>query len=128
MHRTLNFTYDQRKKKAALETQFEKLKELYRWGHKTKRQYLTEYADIQREIQQATPTEPKVDVLEKLEEFLKDIVLAWDQASQEQRNRLVKCLLETVWIKDKKVLAVTPQPEFEPFSTCNTMESQSTSL
>jgi len=26
------------------------------------------------------------------------------------------------------ILAVTPQPEFEPFSTCNTMESQSTSL
>ena len=26
-----------------------------------------------------------------------------------------KCLLETVWIKDKRVVAVTPQPEFEPF-------------
>ncbi len=54
-------------------------------------------------------------VLEKLATFLKDIMQAWDQASQEQRNRLVKCLLEAVWIKDKKVLAVTPQPEFEPF-------------
>ncbi len=55
------------------------------------------------------------NVLEKLATFLKDIAQAWDQASQEQRNRLAKCLLETVWIKDKKVVAVTPQPEFEPF-------------
>jgi hypothetical protein len=38
-----------------------------------------------------------------------NVTYAWDQASQEQKNRLAKCLLETVWIKDKKVVAVTPQ-------------------
>ena len=115
MHRKLNSTYNQEKKKAALEIQLEKLKELYQWRHKTKRQYLTEHAAIQREIQQATPMEPKVDVLEKLADFLKNIVLAWDQASQEQRNRMVSCLFEIVWIQDKKVMAVTPRPEFKPF-------------
>ena len=70
---------------------------------------------LYREIQQATPMEPKVDVFEKLAGFLKDIVLAWEQASQEQRNHLANCLLEVVWIKDKKVVAVTPHPEFKPF-------------
>ncbi len=59
--------------------------------------------------------EPKVDILEKLAGFLKDIVLAWQQASQEQRNRMANCLFETVWIQDKKVMAVTPRPEFKPF-------------
>ena len=54
-------------------------------------------------------------MLEKLAEFLNNVVLAWDNASQEHRNRLVSCLLETVWIKDKKVVAVTPRPEFKPF-------------
>ena len=114
-HRKLNSTYNQEKKKAALETQLEKLKELYQWGHKTKRQYLTEHAAIQREIQQTIPMEPKVNVLEKLAGFLKDIVLAWEQASQEHSNRMVSCLFETVWIQDKKVMAVTPRPEFRPF-------------
>ncbi len=115
MHRKLNSVYNQDKNKAALETQLAKLKELYQWGHKTKGQYLTEYAVIQREIQQTTSMEPKVDVLEKLAVFLKGIVLAWDKALQEQRNRLASCLLETVWIQDKKVMAVTPRPEFKPF-------------
>ena len=114
MHRKLNSTYNQEKKKAALETQFEKLKELYQRRHKTKRHYLTEHTAIQREIQQATPMEPKVGVFEKLAGFLKDIILAWDQASQEQRNRLASCLLESVWIKDKKVV-VTPRLEFKFF-------------
>ncbi len=56
-----------------------------------------------------------MDVLQKLASFLRDITKAWDLASQEYRNRLFKYLLESVWIKDKKLLAVTPQPEFIAF-------------
>jgi hypothetical protein len=41
--------------------------------------------------------------------------LAWKQADQQQRNRLAKQLFDIVWIKDKRVLAVTPSPEFKPF-------------
>ena len=66
-------------------------------------QYLTEYAAIQRELPQNTPTEPRVDILENLAECLTNIALAWKVASQKQRNRLASCLFETVWIKDKKV-------------------------
>jgi len=89
----MNSTYDLEKKKATLETQLVRIEELYQWGHKTKEKYFVEYAALQREIQLATTTEPKVDILEKLAKFLKDIVLAWQQASQEQRNRLASALM-----------------------------------
>ncbi len=47
--------------------------------------------------------------------MIANIALAWRAASQKQRNRLASCVFETVWIKDKKILAVTPRPEFKPF-------------
>ncbi|MBM4463743.1 MAG: hypothetical protein FJ012_10545, partial [Chloroflexi bacterium] len=77
---------------------------------------MADHAEIQREMQQLPPIEAdKREMLEKLALFLKDITGAWEQANQEQRNRLASCLLEAVWIKDKKVLAVTPRAEFRPF-------------
>ena len=51
----------------------------------------------------------------KLALFLKDISEAWKQADEQQQNRLAKQLSDTVWIRDKRVLAVTPRPEFKPF-------------
>ena len=111
----MNSTYASETKRTALENQLKRVQELYQWGHKTKAKYLAEHAALQREIQKATPIELKVDLIEKLAEFLKNIVLAWQHSSQEQRNRLASCLFETVWIKDKKTMAVTPRPEFKPF-------------
>ena len=107
--------YDAEKRRMALKNRLSKAKELYEWGHKTKEEYFTDYITIQRELRQLRPIQQRADILEKLAEFLKNIVIAWDKASQEQRNHLANCLLETVWIKDKKVVAVTPQPEFKSF-------------
>ncbi|MDM7999386.1 MAG: hypothetical protein QUS33_05130 [Dehalococcoidia bacterium] len=53
--------------------------------------------------------------LEKLALFLKDITIAWEKATPEHRNQLASCLFEAVWIKEKRVVAVTPQPDFKPF-------------
>jgi hypothetical protein len=53
--------------------------------------------------------------LERLASFLKDIPAAWEQATQEQRDKPAGCLFEAVWIKDKQIVAVKPQPELEPF-------------
>ena len=47
--------------------------------------------------------------------FLSSIGSAWDEANQEQRNKLTRCLFQEVWVKDKGVLAVKPQPELLPF-------------
>lgn len=109
----LQEAYDIDGQRSALELQLKRLEELYKWGHKTRSEYLADHNAIKRQLRQFTPT--NVDVLQKLASFLRDITKAWDLASQEYRNRLLKYLLESVWIKDKKLLAVTPQPEFIAF-------------
>ena len=113
--RKLESAYDVGKERDALEARLEKIKELYEWGYKTKEEYLKDYGAIRRELQQLAPVETKTDTLEKLATFVKNIALAWEQASQEQRNRLASCLFEVVLIKDKKIVAVVPRPDFKPF-------------
>ena len=57
--------------------------------------------------------------MEKLAEFLASIGSSWDEANQEQRNKLTRCLFQEVWVKGKEVLAVKPQPELLPFFELN---------
>ncbi len=114
-HEKLQLTYDVETQGSKLKARLGKIKELYEWGHKTKEEYLADYAAIQTELQQLIPVKDKGKELERLASFLKDITLAWEQASQEQRNKLASCLFEAVWIKDKKVFAVTPRLDFRPF-------------
>ena len=52
---------------------------------------------------------------QRLASFLQDIALAWEAADYEQRNKLARCLFEEIWVRDKKVVAVKPRGEFEPF-------------
>ena len=82
---------------------------------RTRREYLSDHAAIQRELRQVQPPDHQPVVLEKLALFLGDVATAWDAATQEQRNRLASILFEAVWIKDTRVTAVTPTPEFKPF-------------
>lgn len=88
----------------------------HRWGHKTKADNLADYAAIKRElVQLPDPCTVDSKVLDRLAMFLKDITVAWERANQEERNTMASCLFEVVWIKDKRVVAVTPQPDFKPF-------------
>jgi hypothetical protein len=109
----LQAAYDIDGRRKGLEAQLSKLVELYKWGHKTRAEYLADYNAIKRQLQQLTPINE--DVLEKLASFLENITTAWDKATQEHRNRLCKYLLESIWIKDKMIVGVIPQPEFIPF-------------
>ena len=101
--------------KAALEKRLQRVKELYEWGHKSKEEYWVDYNLIQTQLQSLAPAKDQGKSLERLALFLKDISLAWKESDEQQQNRLAKQLFDTVWIKDKKVLAVTPRPEFKPF-------------
>ena len=65
------------------------------------------------------PTEDNAETLDRLASFLKDVDLAWKAAEYEQRNRLARCLFEEIWVRDKKVVAVKPREEFEPFFRLN---------
>jgi len=65
---------------------------------------------IERELRTLTPVEDRSKELDKLAKFLANVVDAWDEATQGQRNKLTKILVE-----DNKVTAVKPRPELEPF-------------
>ncbi|RUA03901.1 MAG: hypothetical protein DSY88_04420, partial [Candidatus Poseidoniales archaeon] len=49
---------------------------------------------------------------ESLAVFLSDISIAWENADQEQRNKLARCLFDQVWLDDKSAIAVKPKNEF----------------
>ena len=114
-HQKLQSVCDAEKQKSLLEARLKRLKELYKWGHVTQDEYLAEYREIENELKGLTPLKGGNEAMDRLASFLKDISLAWESASQEQRNKLACCLFEAIWIKDKKVVAVTPRPEFKPF-------------
>ena len=115
MYRKMQSAFDMQKEKSALEERLGRVKDLYKWGHITREEYLIESVEIRKDLGQIAAFDPKRNNLETFASFLKDITIAWKHSSQEQRNRLATCLLETVWIEDKKIVAVTPQPEFTPF-------------
>ena len=106
---------DVSKQSDGLERQLQRARELYEWGHKSKKEYWADYNMIQAQLQSLAPAKDQARGMERLALFLKDVSEAWKQADQQQRNRLAKQLFDIVWIKDKKVLAVTPRPEFKPF-------------
>ncbi|MCH8869974.1 MAG: hypothetical protein IIC85_09700, partial [Chloroflexi bacterium] len=95
----------------------------YEWGDYTQDQYKARREDIERQLRTLEP--PPVDhgeTLDKLAGFLQDLALAWEAADYEQRNKLARCLFEEIWVRDKKVVAVKPRGEFEPFFRLNLEE------
>ena len=108
-----SYTVDNERK--ALQGRLNWVKELYEWGHKSQEECLADYTVIHHKLQELTPADVRPQVLERLVSFLKEVAAAWEQAIQEQRNKLADCLFEVVWIKDKKVMVATPRSEFKPF-------------
>jgi len=102
-------------KRKELEGRLERMKKLFEWGDKPEEEYLAESRQIKEELAQLVPEEQQPDVLAVLQHFLTDVSAAWEQATQEQRNRLAGRLFEAVWVKDEYVVAVRPQPELRPF-------------
>ena len=89
------------------------------WGDIPRERYLAEKGQIQSDLTKLVPFQTPSDKLESLAGFLANIVNAWDAVTQEQRNMLARCLLQEVWVKDRDVVAVKPQPDFEPFLRLN---------
>ncbi|MFH1662382.1 MAG: hypothetical protein ABH934_00430, partial [Chloroflexota bacterium] len=119
-HRKLQEVYDDSdNRRVKLEARLQRIKELYGWGDIIKEQYLIERDAINRELNALTPIKEQGKTLDKLALFLASVADAWDTANQEERNRLARCLFQEIWIKDKEVIAVRPQPELKPFFGLN---------
>ena len=128
-HRKLEASYgDVRAEETKLKTQLSRLKDLYSWGDIDKDEYLKQREGIQRRLRTFTSSDSHARVLDKLADFLSNVAKAWGQADQEQRNKLTRTLFQEVWIKDRQVIALRPQPEFEPFFQLNYEEFVNKSL
>ena len=115
-HRKLQAAFDDApQQRAKLEGRVERIKDLYGWGDMPKEDYLAEKEALQRELKLLAPPEEEGKELERLAYFLGNVAAAWKEASQAQRNRLVRQLVEEIWVKDKQVVAVIPRPELQPF-------------
>ncbi len=101
--------------KLSLLERMERLKKLYQWGDIPESEYLTESKDIKQELKNIVEPEEDETVLERLGGFLSDMGLAWERATDEQRNRLARQLFETIWVRDREVVSVRPKPELRAF-------------
>jgi len=74
---------------------------------------------IQKQLRLLFPLEVRDNSLGKLAQFLSNVAGAWDEANQEQRNKIAKTLFDQILVEDNKVVAVKPRPELEPFFKLN---------
>ncbi len=115
-HRKLEASYDDTvNRRNTLERRLEKMKELYKWGHMSKDEYLADYNEIQKELKILTIPDDKGKTLEKLAYFLANVADAWQEGTQEQRNKMASVLFQEIWIEDNKVVAIKPMDELRPF-------------
>jgi len=98
-----------------IESRLERIKELYAWGDMERDAYQSERDALSGELATLTQDMDQSVILARTAAFLSDLPLAWNQATQEQRNRLARLMFDSVEIKDRRVTAVMPRPEFAPF-------------
>lgn len=87
--------------RASLKARMERLKKLFAWGDIAEDDYLQEKRRIERQLQSLVPRDDYSQVLRRLTTFLRDVSRAWAEASQEQRNRLLRQLFDEVWIQGR---------------------------
>jgi site-specific DNA recombinase len=93
----------------------ERMKDLYTWGDLTREAYLTERDQLEQQLARFQGTTDRVALLRRVSIYLQDVPAAWEAATPEQRNALARTVLQSVEIRDDRVTAVVPQPEFAPF-------------
>ena len=76
---------------------------------------LAERQRLQAELVKLSVTQSKDDYLTRMAEFLNNLATLWEAADQENRNRLAADLFEAVWVDNRIIQGVTPNPELIPF-------------
>ena len=116
IQKNLEASYDDNEnRRNELLNRLERNKKMYKWGDMPETDYLIERSQIKSELDRLTPHKYNTAALDKLAELLRNVSQMWKDANQEQRNALGRQLLEDIWIEDKRVVAVKPTKELEPF-------------
>jgi hypothetical protein len=119
-HSQLRAAYkDSEKERSRAEAQLRRIKELHEWGDYSRQEYLQKRGALQRELRSLAVAGDDAGQLQRLARFLASVVDAWDSATEEQRNKLARCLFDEIWLKDNAVVALKPRAEFEPFFRLN---------
>lgn len=99
-------------------TRLEREADLYALGHRDRATYLATRRELEDQLRrltaEASPTPQREHVL-KIGEYLAYLPRAWQDASEEQRRRLVRLLIEAVWVENDQVIAITPSPQLTPY-------------
>ncbi len=115
---------DEAAQRRQIETRLKRIKELYSWGDLDAESYRRGRDQLLAELASRRGAEEQQAVLERTAAFLADLPSAWAAPNHEQRNRLARLLFEAVEIKDERVVAITPRPEFAPFFVLDWCERQ----
>ena len=101
-HKSLTSAYDdtdhQRKQLMAT---LERLKDLYKWGDKTRREYMAESNEIEQALRSLPRTDHDEETITRLAEFLGAVASAWREATQKNRNKLAKALSSPCGLKTR---------------------------
>ena len=98
-----------------LTAKLERTKEMYSWGDLTREAYVAQRDHIERELALLKGTTDYASSVAQAAALLRDLPAAWDRATAEQRNDLARLVFQSVEIKEDRVVAVLPTPEFAPF-------------
>jgi site-specific DNA recombinase len=115
-HRKLQNAYDDvEKQRRQLQNRLQRIKELYKWEHIDRKEYLREHDSIGRELLSLAPKEDDAKALDRIAHFLNSVADVWKEASQERRNQLACVLFEEIRVENSRVVGVKPRKETRPF-------------
>jgi hypothetical protein len=106
---------DANRQRREIESKLERIAELYAWGDLTREAYLAERDRLQDRLTGLRDATDWSTALRQAAGFLRDLPGAWAVASSEQRNDLARLIFQIIEVRDDRVVAVVPQPDFAPF-------------
>src|SRR5207244_3603841 len=92
------------KQRASIENRLKNVKKLFEWGDLSDEEYHVQRDQLRNELAALPPaTNDRKGMIERLAAYLQDVGKAWRDATQEQRNRLVKTLFESIRVEDGRI-------------------------
>lgn len=103
-----------------LQNQLERTKKLYLMGDLTEAMYRQEKTRLESALIESRPNNENQDVdLDEAIESLRSMGNALRLGNDGERKQLFQTVLDEVYVKDKKVVAIRPKPKFYNLLSCH---------
>ena len=97
-------------RRARLQAQLERAKRLFVLGDLSEREYVAERKRIQGELAGLPVTQSQMPDLERAALLVEDFAESWKRATDLEKLKLVDALVERVWRKGYRLIAIEPRP------------------